>query len=136
PKCHCHHHSYLHLPILCNARQELCRVGRVFDAQIGILNYTSIIRQGHPAVLHIHTAVAGVQLKRLITLINHETGAITKQHPIFIKQGQVATATLKLSQPEQIICMELFESFPQLGRFTLSSGGRTIAVGKVIKIIE
>jgi len=32
--------------------------------------------------------------------------------------------------------MELFHRFPQLGQFTLANEGRTIAVGKVIKIIE
>jgi peptide chain release factor subunit 3 len=32
--------------------------------------------------------------------------------------------------------MEPFKRFPQLGRFTLRDEGRTIAVGKVLKIVE
>jgi translation elongation factor EF-1alpha len=32
--------------------------------------------------------------------------------------------------------MELFEHFPRLGRFTLDNDGRTLAIGKVLEIIE
>jgi translation elongation factor EF-1alpha len=32
--------------------------------------------------------------------------------------------------------MELFERFPQLGKFTLHNEGRTVAAEKVLKIIE
>ncbi len=32
--------------------------------------------------------------------------------------------------------MEPFKRYPQLGRFTLRDEGRTVAVGKVLKIIE
>ena len=38
-------------------------VGSVFDAQIAILEYKSIICAGYTAVLHIHTAVEEVVLK-------------------------------------------------------------------------
>jgi len=40
-------------------------------------------------------------------------------------------ARLQVSQP---VCIELFSDFPQLGRFTLRDKGKTIAVGKVIKL--
>jgi len=32
--------------------------------------------------------------------------------------------------------MEPFKTFPQMGRFTLRDEGRTIAIGKVLKVIE
>ena len=37
-------------------------------------------------------------------------------------------------QVEKPICAELFENVPQLGRFTLRDEGRTIAIGKIIKL--
>lgn len=37
-------------------------------------------------------------------------------------------------QVEKPICVELFENVPQLGRFTLRDEGRTIAIGKIIKL--
>lgn len=35
---------------------------------------------------------------------------------------------------EKAICMESFDVCPQLGRFTLRDEGRTVAIGKVIKL--
>ena len=32
--------------------------------------------------------------------------------------------------------MEPFKEFPQMGRFTLRDEGRTIAIGKVLKVVE
>jgi peptide chain release factor subunit 3 len=34
------------------------------------------------------------------------------------------------------VCVERFTDYPQLGRFTLRDEGRTIAIGKVTKLIE
>ena len=33
-------------------------------------------------------------------------------------------------------CIDLYEKFPQMGRFTLRDEGKTIAMGKVKKLIE
>jgi len=122
--------------ILCDVQQEPCGVGRVFDAQVAILEHKSIVTSGYSAVLHIHAACAEVQLKKLITLVDRKTGERTQEHPRFMKQDQVAIARFELTQAGQAICMEPFKRFPQLGRFTLRDEGRTVAVGKVLKIIE
>jgi peptide chain release factor subunit 3 len=34
------------------------------------------------------------------------------------------------------VCVERFADYPQLGRFTLRDEGKTIAIGKVTKLIE
>lgn len=34
------------------------------------------------------------------------------------------------------VCMETFDTLPQLGRFSLRDEGKTIAIGKVTKIIS
>ncbi|CAF3077445.1 unnamed protein product [Rotaria sp. Silwood2] len=119
--------------ILCDVEQEPCGVGRVFDAQIAIIEHKSIICPGYSAVLHIHAAAVEVQLKKLITLIDRKTGDRTQEHPRFIKQDQVGIARFELSQTGQAICMEPFKRFPQLGRFTLRDEGRTVAVVPRIK---
>ncbi|CAF3978280.1 unnamed protein product, partial [Rotaria sordida] len=72
--------------VLCDIEQEPCGVGRVFDAQIAIIEHKSIICPGYSAVLHVHTAAVEVQLKKLITLIDRKTGERTQEHPRFIKQ--------------------------------------------------
>jgi len=100
------------------------------------MEHKSIICPGYSAVLHVHAAAVEVQLKKLITLIDRKTGQRTQEHPRFIKQDQVAIARFELTQTGQAICMEPFKRFPQLGRFTLRDEGRTVAVGKVLKIVE
>ncbi|CAF3806271.1 unnamed protein product [Rotaria magnacalcarata] len=122
--------------ILCDIEQEPCGVGRVFDAQVAIIEHKSIICPGYSAVLHIHAAAVEVQLKKLISLIDRKTGVRTQEHPRFIKQDEVGIARFELSQVGQAICMETFKHFPQLGRFTLRDEGRTVAVGKVLRIVE
>ncbi len=51
-------------------------------------------------------------------------------------QDQVAIARFELTQSDQAICMKPFKCFPQLGWFTLRDKGKTVAVGKVLKIDE
>lgn len=74
----------------------------------------------------------------------------------YIKQDQIAIVRFS---SEDVICMETFKDYPQLGRFTLRDEGRivhcisfprrnvimfpsfpflgkTIAIGKVLKLVE
>ena len=34
------------------------------------------------------------------------------------------------------MCIERFDDYPQLGRFTLRDEGKTIAIGKVTRLVE
>ncbi|UJR11356.1 hypothetical protein I4U23_015537 [Adineta vaga] len=128
--------------ILCDAEQELCHVGKVFDVQIAFIEHESIdqckslIIRGYTAVLHIYAASVDVQLQRFIALIDRKTGERTQTNPLFIRPGQVAIARFELSQTGKAICMEPFKHFPQLGRFTLREKDRTVAVGKILKIVN
>ncbi|CAF3937371.1 unnamed protein product [Rotaria sordida] len=122
--------------ILCGAHHELCGVGREFDAKIFVLEHTSAIYPDYFAVLHIHAAVVEVQLKKLITLIDPKTGEKIQEYPGLIKRNQAAVARFELLQAGQVICMEPFQHFSPLGRFTLHDNGRIVAVGKVLEIIR
>lgn len=59
--------------VLCDVSAP-CNVGRVFDAQVAILEHKSIICPGYSAVLHIHCAVEEVSVKAIIDLIDKKTG--------------------------------------------------------------
>ncbi|XP_041474160.1 eukaryotic peptide chain release factor GTP-binding subunit ERF3A-like isoform X2 [Lytechinus variegatus] len=117
--------------VLCDTT-DVCHTSKMFDAQIAIVEYKSIICSGYGAVLHIHNAVEEVQITKIIALIDKKTGAKTKQRPRFIKQDQVAIARLETTG---ILCMETFKEFSQMGRFTLRDEGKTIAIGKVLKLL-
>ncbi|XP_062508744.1 eukaryotic peptide chain release factor GTP-binding subunit ERF3A-like [Corticium candelabrum] len=109
-----------------------CHAATKFRAQVVILEHKSIICAGYSAVLHIHACVEEVQFVSLLALLDKK-GQKSKQQPRFVKQDQVCIADLEAAG---IICIEEFSEFPSMGRFTLRDEGRTIAVGKVLKLVE
>ena len=54
-----------------------------------------------------------------------------KKGPKFVKKGMTVRARLVSAQP---ICMELYKSYPQLGRFSLRDEGKTICVGVIVNM--
>jgi len=118
--------------VLCDPASP-AKTGKVFDAQVVILEHKSIICAGYSAVMHIHCVAEEVTVKVLLCLIDKKTGAKTKTRPRFVKQDQVAIMRIECAG---VICLEQFKLFPQMGRFTLRDEGRTIAIGKVLKIVE
>ncbi|CAO2623732.1 Eukaryotic peptide chain release factor GTP-binding subunit ERF3B [Lemmus lemmus] len=117
--------------ILCEP-SNLCHSGRTFDVQIVIIEHKSIICPGYNAVLHIHTCIEEVEITALISLIDKKSGEKSKTRPRFVKQDQVCIARLRTAGT---ICLETFKDFPQMGRFTLRDEGKTIAIGKVLKLV-
>ncbi|XP_063362062.1 eukaryotic peptide chain release factor GTP-binding subunit ERF3A isoform X1 [Cydia amplana] len=118
--------------VLCDITEPIT-TGRVFDAQVVILEHKSIICAGYSAVMHIHCAAEEVTVKALICLVDKKTGDKSKTRPRFVKQDQVAIMRIECAG---IICLEPFKKFAQMGRFTLRDENKTIAIGKVLKVIE
>jgi peptide chain release factor subunit 3 len=81
----------------------------------------------------MHCCAEEVSIKALICLIDKKTGEKSKTRPRFIKQDQIAIVRLEVMGGS--VCMEAFKDFPQMGRFTLRDEGKTIAIGKVLKVI-
>lgn len=118
--------------VLCDPNAP-ARTGKIFDAQVVILEHKSIICAGYSAVMHIHCVAEEVTVKALICLIDKKTGEKSKTRPRFVKQDQVAIMRIECAG---VICLEPFKFFPQMGRFTLRDEGKTIAIGKVLKVVE
>ncbi|KAK4879058.1 hypothetical protein RN001_007204 [Aquatica leii] len=59
--------------VLCDTNNPI-RIGRVFDAQVVILEHKSIICAGYSAIIDIHCAAKKVTVKALIRLANKKTG--------------------------------------------------------------
>ncbi|PPQ94950.1 hypothetical protein CVT25_003922 [Psilocybe cyanescens] len=106
---------------------------RQFEAQLAILEHKSIICAGYSAVMHIHTLAEEVTLPALLHYFDKATGRKSKKPPQFAKKGQKIVALIETVAP---VCVERFQDYPQLGRFTLRDEGRTIAIGKITKLIE
>ncbi|KAH8037146.1 hypothetical protein HPB51_008828 [Rhipicephalus microplus] len=101
--------------VLCDVVNQ-CKVAKVFDAQVVILEHKSIICPGYSAVLHIHAAIEECSVKTIICLVDRKSGEKSKTRPRFVKQDQIAIMRMECAG---VVCMEPFKEFPQMGRFTL-----------------
>ncbi|KAL0579532.1 translation termination factor GTPase eRF3 [Marasmius crinis-equi] len=106
---------------------------RQFEAQLAILEHKSIICAGYSAVMHVHTLSEEVVLTALLHYFDKATGRKSRKPPQFAKRGQKIVALIETTAP---VCVERFADYPQLGRFTLRDEGRTIAIGKITKLID
>ncbi|KAL3512201.1 hypothetical protein ACH5RR_024918 [Cinchona calisaya] len=101
-----------------------------FVAQLQILELldNAIFTAGYKAVMHIHACVEECEIVELMQQIDLKTKKPMKKKPLFVKNGAIVVCRV---QTNNLICIEKFSDFAQLGRFTLRTEGKTVAVGKV-----
>ncbi|XP_039127275.1 eukaryotic peptide chain release factor GTP-binding subunit ERF3A [Dioscorea cayenensis subsp. rotundata] len=111
-----------------------------FKAQLQILELVdnAIFTAGYKAVLHIHAVSEECEIVELIEEIDMKKKKDddpkkkkAKKKPLFVKAGAAVLCRIQVSN---LICVENFADYPQLGRFTLRTEGRTIAIGKVVAL--
>jgi peptide chain release factor subunit 3 len=116
--------------VLCDAQRPV-QVVQSFEAQLRILEHKNIFCAGYSCVLHVHTLVEEVEVVALLHLIKGKKRS--KKPPAFATNGQIVVARLETRGP---VCLETYNSNKQLGRFTLRDEGKTIAMGKIIRLSE
>jgi len=101
-----------------------------FVAQLQILELldNAIFTAGYRAVVHIHAVVEECEIVELMHQIDPKTKKPMKKKVLFVKNGAVVLCRIQVSN---LICVERFSDLPQLGRFTLRTEGKTVAMGKV-----
>jgi len=120
--------------VLCTAKHP-CPVISTFKATVNIVElpeHPPIITAGYSCVFHAHTACEEVQILQLLESTDRATKK-KKTNPQFIKSSCMVKCRMQLVSP---MCLEPYAIRPQLGRFTLRDGAKTIAVGKVDEIEE
>lgn len=120
--------------VLCSPKR-LVHCVREFEAQINIVELKSILSAGFNCVIHVHAATEEVTFASLLHKLEPRTGRKSKKAPAFAAKGQNIIARLQVTSSAGKVCVERFEDYPQLGRFTLRDQGQTIAVGKITKLI-
>nr|QKY15201.1 elongation factor-like protein (EFL) [Polytomella parva] len=103
-----------------------------FEAQLVIvelLEHNPIFTVGYKSILHIHTAVEECEVTKLVSEIDPKTKE--QKRAKYIKSGGICVCRISI---EKSVCMETFAELSALGRFTLRDEGRTIAIGKVMKL--
>ncbi|KAI5058431.1 hypothetical protein GOP47_0026601 [Adiantum capillus-veneris] len=122
--------------VLCSIAKPIPAVVE-FDAQLQILellDHKAIFTAGYKAVLHIHSVVEECEIIELLHQIDPKTKKPIKKKPLFVKSGAIVVVRI---QVDDVICVERFDDFPQLGRFTLRDEGKTVAIGKpILQLVE
>ncbi|XDG05977.1 hypothetical protein ABKA04_005592 [Annulohypoxylon sp. FPYF3050] len=120
--------------VLCSPKRLVHNVS-AFEAQIRILELKSILTAGFNCVLHVHSAVEEVTFAALLHKLQKGTGRKSKAPPTHAKRGDSIIARMQITGGAGSVCIERFEDYPQMGRFTLRDQGQTIAIGKITKLI-
>ncbi|KAK1248534.1 hypothetical protein MKX08_006754 [Trichoderma sp. CBMAI-0020] len=120
--------------VLCSPKRLVHCVAE-FEAQIKVLDLKSILTSGFNCVLHVHAAIEEVTFASLLHKLQKGTGRKSKVPPTHAKKGDSIIARLQVTGGAGMVCVEKFEDYPQMGRFTLRDQGQTIAIGKITKLI-
>ncbi len=115
--------------ILCSS-DNLCLTFNVFEAEIQVLELPNnlIIAEGFNCVLHYHTFIEECSITPKAE-INRKTKAETKVK--FVRSQSRVKAFVKT---KNVLCGEKYETFNNLGRFSMRYEGSTIAIGKILKV--
>ncbi|OKL61432.1 hypothetical protein UA08_03368 [Talaromyces atroroseus] len=120
--------------VLCSPKRPVHCVS-AFEAKIRILELKSILSAGYNCVLHVHSAIEEVTVAALLHKLEPGTGRKSKRPPAFASRGQTIIARLEVTGSAGAVCVEKYEDYDQLGRFTLRDQGQTIAIGMITKLI-
>lgn len=104
--------------VLCSPKRLVHTVTE-FEAQIRILDLKSILTAGFNCVLHVHAAIEEVTFSALLHKLQKGTGRKSKVAPSHAKKGESIIARLQVIGGAGAVCVERFEDYPQMGRFTL-----------------
>lgn len=109
-----------------------CKVTNRFQARIIMFqNANVVLVKGAPVEVHINGLYESGEVRRLISLLNKNTGELLQEKPRCIVKNASAIIQLKLTR---VVCCELYEDNKDLGRFMIRSFGKTIAAGLITKI--
>ena len=120
--------------VICG-QQFWVNVSQEFIAEIKILELlpTQIFNEGFTLVMHLHTVMEEVTVKKIKSKVSPsgETDENFRKRKIKkLKSKDTGVIVLRTKVP---ICLEKFEQFSELGRFTLRKDNNTIANGIIKK---
>lgn len=104
--------------VLCSPKR-LVHCVSAFEAQIRVLDLKNILSAGFNCVLHVHSAIEEVTFGALLHSLQKGTGRRSKKPPTHAKRGDSIIARMEVIGGAGSVCVERFEDYAQLGRFTL-----------------
>jgi peptide chain release factor subunit 3 len=104
--------------VLCSPKRPVHCV-TTFEAQIRVLDLKNILSAGFDCVMHVHSAIEEVTFSALLHKLQKGTNRKSKLPPSHAKRGDSIIARMEVIGGAGSVCIEKFEDYPQLGRFTL-----------------
>jgi peptide chain release factor subunit 3 len=104
--------------VLCSPKRLVHCVAE-FEAQIRILDLKTILTSGFNCVMHVHSAIEEVTFASLLHKLQKGTNRKSKHPPTHAKKGDSIIARMQVIGGAGSVCVERFEDYPQMGRFTL-----------------
>lgn len=104
--------------VLCSPKRLVHTVSE-FEAQIRILDLKSILTSGFNCVMHVHSAIEEVTFSALLHRLQKGTNRKSKVPPTHARKGDSIIARMQVIGGAGSVCVEKFEDYPQMGRFTL-----------------
>lgn len=109
-------------------------VGAHLELKINVLDITMPILVGSQVEFLSHHAKEAAGVAKICSVVNSKTKKVSKNKvPRFLTAKQTAVIEVVLNRP---ICIEEFSNRRALGRAFLRKSGNTIAVGKVIRVMD
>ncbi|GAV77893.1 LOW QUALITY PROTEIN: GTP_EFTU domain-containing protein/ABC1 domain-containing protein/GTP_EFTU_D3 domain-containing protein/GTP_EFTU_D2 domain-containing protein [Cephalotus follicularis] len=103
------------------------------ELKVVVLDVTIPILVGSELEFHINHAKVVARVVKLLSILDSKTGKVIKKAPRCLMSKQNAVIEVMLNAP---VCVEEFSNCKALGRVSLRSLGRTVALGIVSRIIE
>merc|ERR1719499_2660900 len=121
--------------ILCDLN-EYCPRATYIECQIELLElleHKPLFSIGYSSIFHCHNLSVECECMEIPHKVQKKTGRKSKNPPQFLRNKEYAVVRLLLKQPS---CLEEYGVYPQLGRFNLRDEGKTVAIGKVVEILD
>eukprot|EP00698_Gefionella_okellyi_P009920 TRINITY_DN2549_c0_g1_i1.p1 TRINITY_DN2549_c0_g1~~TRINITY_DN2549_c0_g1_i1.p1 ORF type:complete len:781 (+),score=188.02 TRINITY_DN2549_c0_g1_i1:126-2468(+) len=117
--------------VLCDPERPI-PICRTFQAKIVTFNNESVLTPGFPVVLHTQSLNEPAVVLKLVSQLDKDGQPMNKgRPPRWIPRNASAVVIIK---PERPICIEMYATYRQLGRFTLRAEGKTLAAGIVTEL--
>lgn len=112
-----------------DAKNDPCADTAEFEAQVIVMNHKNIMA-GYAPVIDCHTAHVACKWEKLLNRIDRRTNKVAEENPKALKTGDAGDVVLKPMRP---LVVEVYKSYPPLGRFAVRDMRMTVAVGVVQK---
>ncbi|AMQ10670.1 putative translation elongation factor 1-alpha [Brazilian marseillevirus] len=109
---------------LCSENSSIQKCERML-AMVQVFESTPLFCPGTECVMQLHMSKYDCNVEKIISLADGSK----KNRCLLVRKGEIAKVALNVKA-----LAEPFESFSKLGRFVLRDKGKTIAIGKVLRV--